>query len=148
VPSDGNAPRRVRAVLLGLAPVHGSNGRVISIDVDAAANAAANIVAGHPNIDLLLGVSASPVMVDRVRSLLKKGDYLVVEDTCVNGHPVRPQYGPGLAARLLRARVISALCFAPIPFETRASILKDYLFNSVCYNDFAETPARRVAPQH
>lgn len=27
--------------------------------------------------------------------LLRRGDYLIVEDTCVNGHPARPEFGPG-----------------------------------------------------
>jgi cephalosporin hydroxylase len=28
-------------------------------------------------------------------AIIRAGDYLAVEDTCVNGHPVRPQFGPG-----------------------------------------------------
>lgn len=28
-------------------------------------------------------------------SLLRRGDYVIVEDTIVNGHPVRPEFGPG-----------------------------------------------------
>lgn len=27
--------------------------------------------------------------------LMRSGDYLVVEDSCLNGHPVRPEFGPG-----------------------------------------------------
>lgn len=27
--------------------------------------------------------------------LMRRGDYLVIEDTCINGHPVRADFGPG-----------------------------------------------------
>jgi cephalosporin hydroxylase len=105
-----------------LLQLNGAPGKVISIDVDAASN----MVREHPRIEFLLGDSAAPAMLERVRALLpvdrgalfaildsdhskahvlrelnafvpllRAGDYLVVEDTCVNGHPVRPEFGPG-----------------------------------------------------
>ena len=30
-----------------------------------------------------------------LRPLLARGDYLLVEDSCVNGHPILPGWGPG-----------------------------------------------------
>lgn len=105
-----------------LLQLNGASGRVISIDIDAAANQ----VGPHPRIDFLLGDSGSNEIADRVRAmlpasrgtlfvildadhrkphvlrelaawtpLLRRGDYLVVEDGCVNGHPLRPDFGPG-----------------------------------------------------
>lgn len=32
---------------------------------------------------------------NRLVPLMKSGDYLIVEDTCINGHSVRPEFGPG-----------------------------------------------------
>jgi cephalosporin hydroxylase len=105
-----------------LLQLNGASGRVISVDVDAAANQ----VRSHPRIDFLLGDSGSPEVAAQVGArlpatrgtlfmildadhrkahvlrelavwvpLLRRGDYLIVEDGAVNGHPLRPDFGPG-----------------------------------------------------
>jgi cephalosporin hydroxylase len=101
-----------------------ASGLVVSVDVDH--DSLQIPAAGHDHLRLLKGDSASPAIIDAIRSLLPRrrppmfvildsdhraahvlrelaayvplmqaGDYLVVEDSCVNGHPVRPDFGPG-----------------------------------------------------
>ena len=105
-----------------LLAARGGPGLVISVDIDHAALQAPP----HDRVRLLKGDSASPTVVEAIRTflpreraplfvildsdhraphvlreleayvpLMKSGDYLVVEDSCVNGHPVRPEFGPG-----------------------------------------------------
>lgn len=95
------------------------HGRVLTIDIEAQAGRPA-----HPRIDYLHGSSVDPAIVERVRGvvagnralvildsdhseahvytemnayspLVQSGDYLIVEDTNVNGHPAWPSFGPG-----------------------------------------------------
>lgn len=95
-------------------------GRVITIDIEDHANKPR-----HPRIEYLLGSSTSPAILEQVRARLRPGDkvmvaldsdhsmahvleelrlysglvtagnYLIVEDTHFNGHPVLPRHGPG-----------------------------------------------------
>jgi cephalosporin hydroxylase len=105
-----------------LLQLNGAPGRVISIDVDRASNRVGahpridfllGDSASDPMVDLVRSIlpnerGALFMILDSDHSkahvlrelnalvpLLRKGDYLVVEDTCVNGHPVRPEFGPG-----------------------------------------------------
>jgi len=94
---------------------------VIGIDIRLS-DKALNI--NHPRVKLIEGDSTEPSVVDRVKSILRGrkgmvsldsdhhkehvlaemkiykscvaiGSYLVVEDTNLNGHPVKPSFGPG-----------------------------------------------------
>ena len=105
-----------------LLAMKGSRGRVISVDVSGEANAvgrydtidfvirdsgsadtAARIAAMLPpergRVFMILDADHSAAHVlrelEQLVPLLRSGDYLVVEDTCVNGRPVRPDFGPG-----------------------------------------------------
>jgi cephalosporin hydroxylase len=95
------------------------NGEIVTIDIAGQQRPA------HPRITYLTGSSTSPEIVDRVAELIKnkekrlvildsdhsrehvlnelriygnfvsQSSYLIVEDTNINGHPVRPDFGPG-----------------------------------------------------
>ena len=105
-----------------LLTARGARGKVISIDVDAEANWVREHTgieflhgdsAAPEMIGVVTGMMREPrgrifVILDSDHSrdhvlrelrayvpILRAGDYLVVEDTCINGHPVRPEFGPG-----------------------------------------------------
>jgi cephalosporin hydroxylase len=95
-------------------------GRIVTIDVGVS-----TLRPEHPRVTYLTGSSTEPGIVETVRGmvgpgervmvlldsdhskqhvlgelrayapLVTEGNYLVVEDTNVNGHPVMPQHGPG-----------------------------------------------------
>ena len=72
---DSAAPETISAIR-ALIPADRSHGMLLILDSDHAA----------PHV--LAELSA-------LVPLLRQGDYLIVEDTIVNGHPVRPDFGPG-----------------------------------------------------
>jgi cephalosporin hydroxylase len=96
------------------------HGRVVSVDLKPNPDRPA-----HPRVEYLVGSSTAPEVFDQMAAaaagagrvmvildsdhsrdhvlaelrlyapLVTAGDFLIVEDTCVNGHPVAPQHGPG-----------------------------------------------------
>jgi cephalosporin hydroxylase len=105
-----------------LLALRGARGKVVSIDVDAASNwvtehprieflygdsAAPDMVRlvesmlNEPRGRLFVILDSDHSRDHVLRELhayvplMRSGDYLVVEDTCINGHPVRPEFGPG-----------------------------------------------------
>ena len=95
------------------------HGQVVTVEVDVKPN-----LPEHPRIHYVTGSSIDPAVVAQVREavgnnralvildshhgadhvyqelvayspFVQTGDYLIVEDTNINGHPVFPEYGPG-----------------------------------------------------
>jgi cephalosporin hydroxylase len=98
---------------------HIGHGRVVTVDVAVKPNRPE-----HPRIRYITGSSVDPAVIAQVREavgshramvvldsdhkadhvyeemiayspLVQTGDYLIVEDTSVNGHPIWPDFGPG-----------------------------------------------------
>jgi cephalosporin hydroxylase len=106
------------ALFLAMILDHIGQGRVVTIDIEPRAGRPE-----HPRITYITGSSTDPAVVaavtrlahgrvmvildsdhhaDHVHAelvayspLLRAGDYLIVEDTNVNGHPTRADFGPG-----------------------------------------------------
>jgi len=98
---------------------HIGHGRVVTVDIDVQPNRPE-----HPRISYITGSSVDMAVIAQVREavgshramvvldsdhravhvydeiigyspLVQTGDYLIVEDTNVNGHPTLPDFGPG-----------------------------------------------------
>ncbi|MEW9672174.1 CmcI family methyltransferase [Ammoniphilus sp. 3BR4] len=97
-----------------------NKGKVITIDTAPQPN-----LPSHPRITYFKASSTSPEAIAKVKAMINPGDavmvfldsdhrknhvlsemrlynqfvskgsYMVVEDTCINGHPILPNYGPG-----------------------------------------------------
>jgi len=105
-----------------LLAARGASGLVISVDIDhdslqISAHRQLKLLKGDSAssaivdaVRALLGTRTAPMFVildsDHRKAhvlrelaayvpLMRRGDYLVVEDSCINGHPVRPDFGPG-----------------------------------------------------
>jgi cephalosporin hydroxylase len=99
-------------------------GRVLSIDIEDRMQAARQLAIVKERVEFLIGSSTAPEIVAEVKKrvegkhvlvildslhtkehvqrelelyapLVQKGDYLVVQDTNLNGNPVRADFGPG-----------------------------------------------------
>ena len=107
------------ALYLAMILDHLGHGQVVTVEVDVKPD-----LPMHPRIKYLVGSSIDPAVIAQVREavgaqrvlvildshhgadhvyqellaynpLVQTGDYLIVEDTNINGHPVYPEYGPG-----------------------------------------------------
>lgn len=100
------------------------SGRVISIDIEDRSETARKLRICQERVDFIIGSSTDPSIVEQVKQrteggtvlvildsahnkshvleemnlyapLVSPGSYLLVQDSNVNGHPVKPDYGPG-----------------------------------------------------